>query len=401
MNYGLPYKGSKNKIAEWVVSYLPAADTLVDLFAGGCAITHAALKTKKYKNYIVNDMSDAPALFVDAVQGKYADERRWISRETFAAESAADPYIRYCWSFGNNGSSYMYSQEIEAWKRALWYARVLGDCAPLREFGIDSDGSVADVKAHATEYRDKYVRWWLERHDYTTDDVATLLAQAKEKVRESSDRLREYLLNALRASGLTQAEVQRRLGTQMAGHYFGRSQWEFPTEFYYNKMREFMPALDRDYYAVYGLHELFQRLQRLQSLQRLQRLQSLQSLQSLQRLQSLESLESLESLQRLQSDYRSVELPPNCVVYCDIPYYGTCGYNGAEFDHAAFYDWAERQSVPIFISEYYMPPERFKCIAEIGKVCNYSAKGGLSTTERLFVPLHQRCGGYKQLQFDF
>ena len=26
MRYGLPYKGSKNAIAEWVVSYLPKAD---------------------------------------------------------------------------------------------------------------------------------------------------------------------------------------------------------------------------------------------------------------------------------------------------------------------------------------------------------------------------------------
>lgn len=38
-NYGLPYMGSKNKIAEWVVAHIPQADTLVDLFAGGCAVT--------------------------------------------------------------------------------------------------------------------------------------------------------------------------------------------------------------------------------------------------------------------------------------------------------------------------------------------------------------------------
>lgn len=32
MNYGLPYQGSKNGIAEWVVGQLPAAETFVDLF---------------------------------------------------------------------------------------------------------------------------------------------------------------------------------------------------------------------------------------------------------------------------------------------------------------------------------------------------------------------------------
>lgn len=43
MRYGVPYQGSKNKIAELVVEHLPSGHTLVDLFAGGCAVTHAAL----------------------------------------------------------------------------------------------------------------------------------------------------------------------------------------------------------------------------------------------------------------------------------------------------------------------------------------------------------------------
>ena len=44
MRYGLPYKGSKNAIAEWIVSYLPKADVFCDLFFGGGAITHRANK---------------------------------------------------------------------------------------------------------------------------------------------------------------------------------------------------------------------------------------------------------------------------------------------------------------------------------------------------------------------
>lgn len=56
MRFGIPYKGSKNSIAEWVVGNLPRADTFVDLFCGGCAITHAALLSGKYKNFIINDI---------------------------------------------------------------------------------------------------------------------------------------------------------------------------------------------------------------------------------------------------------------------------------------------------------------------------------------------------------
>ena len=38
-NYGVPYKGSKNKIAKQIIDFLPSGGTLYDLFAGGCAIT--------------------------------------------------------------------------------------------------------------------------------------------------------------------------------------------------------------------------------------------------------------------------------------------------------------------------------------------------------------------------
>ena len=56
MRYGVPYKGSKNSIAEWVYSHFPKADNFYDLFAGGCAITQIALMRQEYKNYFCNDI---------------------------------------------------------------------------------------------------------------------------------------------------------------------------------------------------------------------------------------------------------------------------------------------------------------------------------------------------------
>lgn len=35
MRYGLPYKGSKNKIAKWIVDQLPEGEVFADLFFGG------------------------------------------------------------------------------------------------------------------------------------------------------------------------------------------------------------------------------------------------------------------------------------------------------------------------------------------------------------------------------
>ena len=43
MSYGLPYQGSKSRIADWVVGNLPSAPVLVDIMCGGGAVSHAAL----------------------------------------------------------------------------------------------------------------------------------------------------------------------------------------------------------------------------------------------------------------------------------------------------------------------------------------------------------------------
>lgn len=120
MKYGMPYMGSKNKLAERIVSLLPRAEHLYDVFCGGCAIAHCAALSGKWGHIHINDISDMPQLFVEAVAGKYRDERRWISREDFFALKDSDPYVRSCWSFGNNGRNYLYSREIEPYRRAVW-----------------------------------------------------------------------------------------------------------------------------------------------------------------------------------------------------------------------------------------------------------------------------------------
>lgn len=93
-HYGVPYKGSKNLMTEWVVNILPDGRRLCDLFAGGCAVTHAALLSGKYERVLANDISDAPQLFLDAVNGKFKNERRWISREDFFRLKDSDLYVR-------------------------------------------------------------------------------------------------------------------------------------------------------------------------------------------------------------------------------------------------------------------------------------------------------------------
>lgn len=138
MKYGLPYKGSKNKLAERIVRLLPKRTHLVDLFCGGCAVSHAALLMGKYEHIHINDINwMCPTLFIDALNGKYNDENRWISREDFFRLKDTDPYVAVVWSFGNNLRDYLYSKEIEPLKKAIHYAMFFSDYSLGKELGHD------------------------------------------------------------------------------------------------------------------------------------------------------------------------------------------------------------------------------------------------------------------------
>ena len=146
--FGLPYMGSKNGIAEAVVDLFPAADTFVDLFAGGCAVTHAALLSGKFKTVVANDLDGRMVrLFSDALAGRLAGrEREWVSREDFFARYEEDAYVSMLWCFGGTGNSYIYGRHKEATMRALHEAVVFGDFDGVRGvFGRVFANALADA----------------------------------------------------------------------------------------------------------------------------------------------------------------------------------------------------------------------------------------------------------------
>lgn len=119
--YGLPFMGSKNKLADKIVALFPKATHFVDLFAGGCAVTHAALLSGKFKEVHANDITDSVTRFKDALEGnldKYEPER-FRSREDFFAEKDSNPFVRLVYSFGNDQRTYLYAREIEPYKKAV------------------------------------------------------------------------------------------------------------------------------------------------------------------------------------------------------------------------------------------------------------------------------------------
>lgn len=137
-NYGLPYMGSKNTIAHIIIDVLPKQKNFYDLFCGGCSVTHCALLSKKWENIYFNDIEKGiPQLFLEAINGKYKSEKRWISREDFIREKDKNAYIRYVWSFGNKGTNYLYGKDIEGYKKAYWYAVMFDDFSLFRDLGIN------------------------------------------------------------------------------------------------------------------------------------------------------------------------------------------------------------------------------------------------------------------------
>ena len=330
INFGIGYKGSKSAIAADLIRLIPSGERFVDVFAGGCAMTHAALLAGRWKSVLANDIVPLPEFFVNAVKGKYKGESRWISREDFFRLKDTDLFARYCFSFGNNGDEYMYNTKIEPYKKACHYAIFFDQ--------------------------------WDDMYRLCPEVVATAQAALKGKTDTKARRL---------AFGPAIVRKLRTLDPRVIKAN--------PLYSSCHKNR-----IVKDTHNPASLESL-ERLERLQSLERLERLQSLE------RLERLQSLERLERLQARQGDYREIEVRPGDVLYCDPPYKGTDGYNEAAFDHEAFYNWAAAQDVPVYISEFWMPEDRFMCIWERKRASRLSQKGTEGkVSEKLFVPRRRK-----------
>ena len=128
MRYGLPYKGSKSRIVDELLTVMPPAEHFYDLFCGGCAVAHAAMLSGKWGTVHINDINPMmPEAFVKAINGGFNGEDRWISHEDFFRLRDTDPYASICFSFGNDLKSYCYARELEPYKKAMHYAVFFDD----------------------------------------------------------------------------------------------------------------------------------------------------------------------------------------------------------------------------------------------------------------------------------
>ncbi len=131
MNLGLPYKGSKNTIAEDLVKCLPRGKKLLDACCGGGAVLMAAAMSNRWEKVVGNDLNPATIALLDAVlihKGQIEYEHPPVcTRDDFANSlqriengdfTIQDCVNKYCASFGNDGKTYLYGKQIEEYKLA-------------------------------------------------------------------------------------------------------------------------------------------------------------------------------------------------------------------------------------------------------------------------------------------
>lgn len=359
MKYGLPYKGSKNKLAERIVRLLPRRTNLVDLFCGGCAVSHAALLMGKFEHIYINDINwMCPTLFMDALQGKYANDTRWISREDFFRLRDTDPYVAMVWSFGNNMRDYLYSKEIEPLKKAIHYALFFSDYSLAKVLGHDLSfvDAIKDVQQRYRAVR-QYFSQFGHFQQQSFEGVGGQNQQFQQESFNRTIRLTTlqwgtFVCNQPKEwNGSTPKRQQTRSAFQKKNQ---KRPWEAEHRERTNSIVQIAiprAATQHAQSCAWGGH--------------------------------LPITPSVLS-------YEQVVIPPDSVIYCDIPYKGTNIYNGVEdFDYERFYTWAESQTSPVFISSYQMPTDRFDCIAEWSHRSTLNDKCNLAVTERIFVPKHQ------------
>ena len=333
-SYGLPYTGSKNRLAEKIIRHLPEADTLVDVFFGGGAVTHCAMVHGKFKNYIANDIRTTPQFFKDCIEGKYSNDLRWISSDDFAKSSRDDWFVRLIWSFSNNCNCYLYGKNTEEYKKAFHYAICFDDCSLLVE--LYCDFVCKKVKEHLESIP---VESWNDRRLATMRAVKELIAS----------RPNEITRNNFGCSTDTGGNLQQHLE------------------------------------RVYRIDNLI-REARIQNLERLNRTPDLNV--------STNNLHCYNLDYHLLTDI----IPDNSVVYLDPPYKGTfdysentsggCMLNTGRFNTEEFLDWAYEigKRYPTFISEYHIDDDRFVLVDEWARFCSASGAGKRRhTSEKLYT----------------
>lgn len=111
-SFGFPYQGSKKRIAEALVSKMPPCECFVDLFAGGCSVSHIAALSGKYERLIINDLlpsaQDWLAIMHSVQQGDPFRHVYHISRDRLKNDHGINTLMRVSFTYAHKVGSTSY-----------------------------------------------------------------------------------------------------------------------------------------------------------------------------------------------------------------------------------------------------------------------------------------------------
>lgn len=334
-NYGLPYMGSKNKLAEEIVNFFPQKKVLVDLFGGGGAISVCASQSGKYEKIIYNELNSLISeTFQKAINGEYENERRWISHEEFDQLKDKDGYVAICFSFGNNCNNYMYGPKIEPYKCAYHYAIVFDDFGPFNElFDDETTEKIKKSVEGIIDLKERRIKFSHALGDYILSLERCEHLERKERL----DILKQTMnLNGSPRNISENLEKQERV--DLLKHTMNM----------YGTPRNACPPFNLNIRVT-----------------------------------------TETSIEVFNKDYADVELPlsEECVIYCDIPYEKTASYTTGSFNYERFYKWCQEKTsegYEIYVSSYELPEDLFVSVWEKGRHSGALA-GSKHVVEKIYI----------------
>lgn len=399
-NYGLPYMGSKNKLAEGIVNFLPQKKVLVDLFGGGGAISVCAGQSGKYEKIIYNELNTLIAeTFQKAINGDYENERRWVSREEFEKLKKTDGYVAICFSFSNNCNTYMYGPKIEPYKRAYHYAIVFDDFGPFNElFDDETTEKIKKSVEGITDLKERRIKFSHALGDYilslekceplgsnekldtvknTVDVDPTYIGHVNQHLqyKERFDLLKRTMSvkNETRGSGSATQHIECQEKFDLLKHTM--NMYGTPRNICQNLEQQERVSTLKHTMNVYALENCG-----------LGRDSITHGIGSTFQNRVLEE----SPIKVFNKDYADVELPSpeECVIYCDIPYEKTTSYTTGGFDYERFYKWCQEKTsegYQIFVSSYELPEDLFISVWEKQRHCKAASGSGKKVVEKIYT----------------
>jgi 16S rRNA G966 N2-methylase RsmD len=327
---GIPYMGSKRKLAEPIINYIlahnPTAKYIFDLFGGGGAISFEALKRKQFLEVHYNELNTGVVELLKKIRkdGVTDEFYNWIDRNTFNKHKNDDDWfgglLKTCWSFGNNQSAYLFGKDIEE-PKGLMHEVVVNCC----EESLKRFNEMYSIDVSSLLFNIKGIN---KRRLQFQKELSKVYIQTKSKE-----------LKEIGVSNMSILDNLRRI-----------------------ELLKEICIFDKN---VRHTHQQLEHLQRLE------------------RLQQLQQLQQLDKLKITNLSYEQVQISTpidETIIYLDPPYFNTQKY-ALQMCQDTLIDWIKQSPYKIYVSSYAFP---LPIVKEFNHRSTLSATANNKTVERLF-----------------